>query len=533
MIKNLSLRQLLLISLLFASMLIWGITAYLNYSVTRDEVYDLFDAELAQSAKILDNFVEGLLQGESLAEHWHNDHADTQTPDPDIDDNYLSNHNYSNHSNSSRRSQILADSGIRLKGFVTTPDIYGFNESTWGLFEKLVPIDLFSHKYERKIAFQVWSKSQGLLLRSENAPKIDFSASIQGFSHIYIDDDLWHVFSIINDDGAYIIHVGQKEAVRAELTDEVTRQLVAQFLVGVPVLGIVIWLIVGFYLKPISLLERALAKREANYLKPLSIRKLPKELVPVVNEINTLFAQLEQAFEHERRFTADASHELRTPLAGLLTQVQVALRTKDEEVRRQALKRIEQAVNRMTYMVQQLLTFSRIESNAEFLSKTPTMISFEVVQTLADLEREAYRKRIRLEFDEKTTTTIVVNAPLINILIRNLIDNAIKYTPHDGMIRVSIFEHDNTFKLCVEDSGPGIPPDQYANSLKRFHRGIETANKAQGSGLGFSIALRIVAIHAAELTLDASKFGGLKVTVSFPLAAGHTKPPKTGFFTQY
>ena len=109
-------------------------------------------------------------------------------------------------------------------------------------------------------------------------------------------------------------------------------------------MGLVIWFIVGLSLKPINRLVKALAKREASYLKPLSIKRLPDEIVPVVNEINNLFVQLERAFAHERRFTADASHELRTPLAGLLTQAHVALRTTDEEVRKQALSRIKQGV---------------------------------------------------------------------------------------------------------------------------------------------------------------------------------------------
>ncbi|MEQ1529456.1 MAG: ATP-binding protein [Methylococcales bacterium] len=524
---NLSLRQLLLISLLFASMCIWGVTAYLNYKVTRDEVADLFDAELAQSAKVLDTFVEGLLHGESLVEHWRNDQADTEVSGLNL--NYQFDKN-NVQAPTHKHGQVLTDTDGRSDAFGSELGGNRVDESLWDIFDGLVPSDPFGHKYERKIAFQLWSKSDELLLRSESAPKFAFSSSIHGFSETNIDGHLWHVFSITNSDGEYVIHVGQQEEVRAELTDDITRQLVTQFLVGVPVLSVVIWFIVGFYLKPISLLERALAKREANNLKPLSSRKLPKEIVPVVNEINSLFVQLEQALEHERRFTADAAHELRTPLAGLLTQAQVALRTSDEDVRKQALKRIEQAVNRMTYMVQQLLTFSRIESNSEFLNKTPTIISYEVVQIIADLEREAHRKRIRMEFDEKTTTAIVVNPPLISILIRNLLDNAIKYTPHDGVISVSILEQDNTFQLCVEDSGPGIPPDQYANSLKRFHRCIETAHQAQGSGLGFSIVLRIVAIHDAELVLGTSKYGGLKVTVSFPLPFDKTRTPRSSFF---
>jgi two-component system sensor histidine kinase QseC len=249
----------------------------------------------------------------------------------------------------------------------------------------------------------------------------------------------------------------------------------------------------------------------------LSTRKLPNEILPVVYEINNLFAQLEQAFEHERRFTSDAAHELRTPLAGLLTQAQVALRTHDDDVRKQALKRIEQAVNRMTYMVQQLLTFSRIESSAEFLTQEPTPLGREVVQIVAELEPEAYKKGIFMEFVEDNPPPVQVNPPLMAILIRNIIDNAIKYTPAKGSILISLVEKDGQLLLSVEDSGPGIAPDQYEKSLQRFHRCTETAHTAPGTGLGFSIVERIAAIHNADLILGVSQLGGLKVTIGFPL----------------
>lgn len=510
---NYSLRQLLLFSLLSASMLIWGVTAYMSYKVTRDEVASLFDAELAQSAKVLHVFVESLVREGSLSKHW----AQAQT------DERL--HAYKGRKNKNQSGfQLWAKGDGLLQRSENSPEftVHSFSKKNidnqlWDVFDGLLEVSALGHKYERKVAFQLWSKNDGLLLRSESAPTFAFSTSAHGFSETNIDGHLWHVFSISSSNGEYVIHVGQKEEIRAELTDEISAQLMTQFLIGLPILGIVIWIIVGRSLKPLNRLEISLSKREASYLKPLSIKKLPNEIVPVVNEINNLFVQLEEAFEHERRFTADASHELRTPLAGLLTQAQVAMRTSDETVRHQALKRIEQAVNRMTYMVQQLLTFSRIESGTEYLAKETTAFSREVVRIIAELDPEAHKKRIHMEYDEVNAMPIVANTALINILIRNIIDNAIKYTPAQGIVRVSVTGTENNLQFCVEDSGPGIAPDQYENSLKRFHRCVETANKVQGTGLGFSIVQRIAAIHGAELILDESEFGGLKVTVVFPL----------------
>jgi two-component system, OmpR family, sensor histidine kinase QseC len=503
---NYSLRQLLLVTLLSASMLIWGISAYINYLLTRSEVATLFDAELVQSGKVLMAFLEGLPQSSDLEERLKLVQTDAvgQKYDRKI------------------AFQLKSENdGVLLhsKGVPKFP-VLGGNETNnedplWDVVDELLQADAFDHKYERKIAFQLWSKDKGLLLRSESAPKFAFSSSIRGFTEKEIDDNLWHVFSIASATGDYIIHVGQKEEIRDQLTDDISRQLVTQFLIGLPLLGIVIWFIVGYSLKPINRLERALSKREAGFLKPLSAKKLPKEVVPVVNEINNLFIQLEQAFEHERRFTADASHELRTPLAGLLTQAQVALRTTDEAVRKQALLRISQAVHRMTYMVQQLLTFSRIESGKEYLTKEITIMNREIIQVIAELEPAAHKKRIQIEFVEHNAVPIMANTQLITILVRNIIDNAIKYTPADGNIMIYLEGSAKQLQFRVEDSGPGIPPDQYENSLERFHRCRETAHTAQGSGLGFSIVERIANMYCAELALGVSQFGGLMVTVIF------------------
>jgi two-component system sensor histidine kinase QseC len=507
---NYSLRQVLLVALLSASMLIWGITAYISYKVTRNEVANLFDAELAQSAKVLNAFVESLLREGSLNAHSTSEQTNA------LLQAYTMRHKTERKTAFqlwSERGGLLSRSEKSELSFkLSKPD-----EILWPQFDELLQANALGHKYERKIAFQLWSKKNGLLLLSESAPKFALSAATHGYSETNLDGNEWHVFSITDSTGEYVIHVGQKEQIRSQLTDEISNQQVAQFLVGLPFLGFVIWIIVGRAHKPINLLERALAKREASYLKPLSTRHLPKEIVPMVNEINNLFLQLEQAFEHERRFTADASHELRTPLAGLLTQTHVALRTTDEDVRKQALLRIKQAVNRMTYMVQQLLTFSRLDSNTEFLTKQNTMISREVIHVITDLEPEAHKKQITLELIEEKPVPAVVNGPLVAILIRNIIDNAIKYTPAKGNILVTVEGLERHLMLSVEDSGPGISPDQYEKSLERFHRGVETANKTQGTGLGFSIVERIAGIHNADLILGVSQFGGLKVKVLFPL----------------
>lgn len=433
------------------------ITAYKSYKDTRKEIAGLLDAELAQSARVINAFVKTkLLQG-PLSQHWqHSEAVDTleeQSPD---------------------------------------------------------------HKYEKKVAFQFWTKQQDLLVRSTSAPSFPLSSWRKGFSETLIDSHLWHVFSLPDDTGEYIIHVAQRNDIRRELTDDISKRLIKPLLIGIPVLGIVIWLIVGRALKPINQLADEITKRKANKLEPLSTEHLPKEILPLVKAQNQLFVQVAEAFDKERRFTADASHELRTPLAGLLAQAQVALKTEDAQVRDKALNHIEVAVKRMTHLIQQLLTLARIDPSTEFLATQPTYLAVEVRQVIASLESSAHAKQITLELKENPPAIIEANPQLISILIRNIIDNAIQYTPNSGSILVNVYQQQDKVILICEDSGQGIDESRYEQVLSRFYRCVETANTTKGSGLGLSIVEQISSIHSANLTLARSQLGGLKITVSFP-----------------
>ncbi|GAB4274522.1 MAG: ATP-binding protein [Methylomicrobium sp.] len=451
-----SLKGVLLFALLSATIIIWTVTAYISYKVTRDEVVKLFNAELEQSAQALYSFVGHVLYKGSLNELWDMDSPETVLP-PD-----------------QQRTQL-----------------------------------------RKKIAFQLIDKNEGLILRSKTAPQQPMSHSTNGYTKTEVAGHTWHVFSVSNDKDEYIVHVGQRDDIRQELKDEIANHLIQPLIISLPLFGLVIWMIVGRSLKPVNRLARQLAIREANYLKPLSTRWLPKEIVPVVEALNTLFIQLEKAFENERRFTADASHELKTPLAGLLTQAQVALKATDEGVRQQALSRIEQAVKRMSGLVQQLLTFSKIESDPSYLSKQHIKLGSEIIQIIAEMDSEARKKLINISFENETDRTVKVNSLLINIMIRNIVDNAIKYTPRGGKILISLFEQNGVW-LCIEDSGPGIPVEKYDDAYKRFYRCVETANHTQGSGLGLSMVKRIAALHQAELIMSQSRLGGLSMSLHFP-----------------
>ena len=451
-----SLKKQLLVFLLTSLLVAWGITAYVSYKNTRNEIAELFNAELAQSARVVHAFVENLLRQRRLSKLWDQDKS-----------------------------------------------------------SELFEMPILGHKYERKIAFQLRSVKEGLILRSESAPEFALSLSRNGYSETMLNDQLWHVFSISSESGEYIIHVGQRDDIRQQLVDSIAGQQIAGFVMALPVLGLVIWLIVSRTLRPVNQLKQQLAAREAGHLQPLTVANLPDELVPMVEQVNELFALLEQAFANERNFTSDASHELRTPLAGLMTQLQVAQKTADATVHNQSLQKAQQAVLRMTHMVQQLLTLSRVQHHNAQPGKQLVDVNDAAITVITDLEHFAHEKQIDIELFGRPGMVIEANPQLLNILIRNLVDNAIKYTQAGGKVEVHIDHQAPNLLISVEDNGPGVADEDYERITQRFYRCIETANQAEGSGLGLSIVQRIIRLHDADISFCKATQGGLKASLRF------------------
>jgi len=453
-----SLKKQLLIFLLSTLLLIWSLSVYISYQRTREEIAELFNAELAQSARVVHAFVENLLRQKRLSKLWDQDKS---------------------------------------------PDLFS--------------IPLLGHKYERKIAFQLRSVKEGVMLRSESAPEYALSLTRNGYSVTTIDNQLWHVFSISSENGEYVIHIGQRDDIRQQLANNIAGQQALGLLFSLPAFGMVIWLIVNRTLRPLTRLQQQLASREAGHLLPLSVEGQPAEVRPMVKQINELFVLLEQAFANERNFTSDASHELRTPLAGMLAQLQVAQKTTDETQREQALQKALQAVSRMTHLVHQLLTLSRVQHNIQ-LDKQPTNLHQAVIAVIADLDSFAHDKQLEIELQSKPGMTVNANPQLLQILLRNLLDNAIKYTPEGGKILVTLDDsRTDALTLTVEDNGPGVSDEEYPRLTQRFYRCINTAQLAEGSGLGLSIVQRILRLHNADITFTKSQLGGLKASVQLPL----------------
>lgn len=370
------------------------------------------------------------------------------------------------------------------------------------------------YKQESSIAFQVWDHGADLRLRSANAPQARLSEQDEGFSNATIDGTRWRIFSRWDDSGRCVVQVGERFELRDELAQSVASHLLHPLAVALPVLAILIWLSVNAGLLPLGAVVRQVQRRAPDNLGPLGEQKVPREVSPLVQALNALFARLRASFEQERRFTADAAHELRTPLAAVKTQAQVALAASSGEERRRALANVVLGVDRATHLVEQLLVLARLDPQAALPGAAPVALNELAAACIAEQAQAAADKGVELALESVDEAKVLGDQTLLSILLRNLIDNAIRYSPAASEVEVAMTRAHAALILRVTDTGPGIPEDQRDRVFDRFYRVSGSAE--EGSGLGLSIVKRIADLHHATLRLSQGPGGrGLVVEVSF------------------
>lgn len=373
--------------------------------------------------------------------------------------------------------------------------------------------------YMDKFNFQVWTNGGKLLLHSSTAPKIPLTAEIDGFSDKKIADQEWRVFTTYNDKAGIRTVLAERYDTRNELGHRIAQDDLYIMLLTFPLSGLLIWIIIGRGLDSLDKVAEEVANRAPSHLEPVDLQEVPEEIKPVIDELNKLFFRLKEGFEREKRFAADAAHELRTPLAALKAQAQVALHSNDIEEKNLALQKLIASVNRSTHIVQQLLTMSRLVPEAAHIDgKDLVNLSKLTREILAMLAPSAVEKQIDLELEsDAKNLTIYGNSTALGILIRNLVDNSIRYCNENGQILVRLSKIKDELMLEVSDNGPGIPAELRARVFERFFRVL--GNKSPGSGLGLAIVQQICELHSGRVILDAPKEGtGLIVRVFFPLA---------------
>lgn len=385
-------------------------------------------------------------------------------------------------------------------------------------FYKAISQDNQQPHYHEKFQFQVWTREKKLLMHSPNAPTVPLSDFTAGLSEKYIHHRPWRVFTIAHAKFDATIVVAERYDIRSSLAHKMARDDIYIMILIYPLLGLLIWIVISRGLRSIKRVTHEVAHRAPTYLEPVDLKSVPVEIKPLIDELNKLFLRIQQGFEREKRFTADAAHELRTPLAGLRTHAELASRSQTEE-RHKALKNVLKSVDRCSHIIHQLLTLSRMHPDVAILEETTQVnLVHEATEIIATSAADALAKNIEIELiTDQKKALINGSETALGILVRNLVDNAIRYTPENGQVRVTINTDLDTVVLKVEDNGPGIPAELRARVFERFYRVLGT--KVSGSGLGLAIVQQIAKLHAGELTLGTGENGkGLLVTVVFPKA---------------
>lgn len=375
---------------------------------------------------------------------------------------------------------------------------------------------LSGHQYEEKIAFQIWMGTM-LLLRSPNAPFEPLSLSA-GYSDRLVNDKQWRVFSLVDTDRALKIDVGEHHDVRDELIYDILRDLSWPLLFTLPLLAVAIGAGITRGLAPLRRTTAEIAQRSPQQLAPLDVHDTPLEVQPLVAALNGLLGRLRSALDGERRFTANASHELRTPLAGLKTQAQVALRANDAAQRQQALTQIVQGVDRASHLLERLLLLARLDPTGASARYVVTPLAPLARDVLAELAPNAIAKHIDLSLDGDDTHVVLAERTALAVLLRNLVDNGIRHTNAGGQVQVSISAAAGRVTLTVRDTGPGIAPDQRALVLERFYRIAGGSGPGCGLGLSIVKRIAELHGATFELA-DAVPGPGLEVRVSLPAVA--------------
>lgn len=380
-------------------------------------------------------------------------------------------------------------------------------------FPDLAKIEMGYRQNGKVFAFQVW-KDHEMLFHSERDFNFEIPSKVgyRNANNQYIE---WRLLTVNDPQNRIWVQVGEPHPERDMLIYEIVRDALYPLVLGIPILAVTVWFGVGRGLRPLAEIAGQVAQRSPSFLHPLNPRRVPKEIKFLIEKLNELLSLLKDAFDRERQFTADASHEIRTPLAGIKTHAQLALTAGDEIQRHRALHQIISGVDRTTRLVEQLLTLARLDRESlseDFHDVDLVDICKDVFASLAFL---AQNRNINLTLDAGSVGVVRGSPLAIKILLRNLVNNGICYTPPGGFVEVGIRETGQGIGLSVKDNGPGIPEEERLRVFDRFYRGHP--NESPGCGLGLSIVKRIVDLHGARIDLqDNQDQQGLRIRILFP-----------------
>jgi two-component system, OmpR family, sensor kinase len=361
---------------------------------------------------------------------------------------------------------------------------------------------------------QIWGPDGAQIFRSRGAALP--SQAVLGFSDTTFNGVRYRVYSLLTPE--HTVQIAQDLDARQARAQSLALRAVLPIALLAPLLMMAVGWLISRSLAPVERMRKQVAGRAADDLSPLPDAGLPLEVLPLVRELNLLFERVRRAFSAQQEFVADAAHELRSPLTALKLQAQALRRAHDDASREAAIARLNDGIDRAIQLMGQLLVLAREDGEAGAPGRVQQLDLQEVArQAVADVLPQAQAKRIDIGLaSAEPSLWVRGQAEPLHIMLRNLLDNAVKYTPEDGQVDISLAMLEGAPVLAVEDSGPGIPETERERVFDRFYRAADV--RAPGSGLGLAIVKAIAGRHGATVRLGRSdKLGGLKAEVRFSL----------------
>lgn len=455
--KRFSIRSYLTGHLVVWSFLMTSIPAVMVYYDTLHEVDELFDASLVQTAKVLN----GLISRKALEQN----------------------------------KQHLIDSLLA--------------KDTNLIIDK-------HHPYEKKLYFQIWDKT-GLVVKSKLAPDIAFGHLEAGFHKIETDKDSWLSFAMYSQHDDWWLVVGERHDIRGELALDIVKAHVLPITVFIPLLLLVVSIVLIRGFSPLNFLRQEISQRKYKQLTQIDNSQSPEEVAALVDSLNELLIRLQKAQDKESQFVSDVAHELRTPLSGLLIHTENLIEDIDESSVVSDLIDMKYSILRLSHLVNQLLISSRSSRDIQPGELADINLRTIILQALADNENQRESKQLNID-TQLADTSVLGNETLLSSLVCNIIDNAVRYTPEQGQIKIRCHSlDDQSLELTVEDSGPGIPSDLYSKVKQRFFR--VNPGAGEGSGLGLAIVDNIAKQLDIDWQMHESELNGVKHRFIFKLHA--------------
>ncbi|HDZ8855386.1 TPA: sensor histidine kinase N-terminal domain-containing protein [Aeromonas dhakensis] len=476
-----SIRRFLLSGILALVSASLAVSALIGYLEASHEMEELFDARLAQSARITNQLLGRYLE---------------------------------------QNGELPANGTVYQEWEQSNPEPWQKDKS-FNLRGEDREITPFGHEFERNLYFQLLSEQGGILLRSPSAPSQPLGALAPGFNSVTKDNHEWRTFTLYNQDAQTWLIVAERDDERSELASKMATLTMLPLLITLPFLLGLLWWLISRGLAPLRQLAQAIGERHPANLSPLNLKIRAQELTPLTNEINRLMHALADTIEREKQFTNEAAHELRTPLAVLRIHSENALAAEDAESRQHSLQKMLLALDRSDRLLRQLLTQARID-NQQGLELSELNLNQLLQGTLATLAPIALKKDQQLSLEGTEQLTVMGQATLLELMFSNLIDNALRYTQAQGEIVVEACQEGHRVRVDIRDNGPGIPTAALSRLCERFFR--VNPQQGDGVGLGMAIVSRIAQLHGADLDIHNRPEGGLEVSVLLPAPARQAQP---------